>query len=528
MGLSRVIAVRFLPQMGTSSPTLADTLNQYHPRTGPSEENPGKGAAEQRVTLSCNRANFRCVNQRRIPGLLFHSIIFRPMDRFSTAVAALHTGLVVGLGLASLTLSPRAWSREDATGLTVCLFSDAGAGEPGAALARLQKYLEKDLPGKYVRVPGSGTDRDRAAIRAALGSSDVAVLFDQQEPLTAEGLELVRKFVAQGKGVVVLRSRAGTSEAWKKFQDEVLGVRYAGPLPKDARLTSISLYPHPVLTAETDRFETREDLLRATVKDDAVIIMEGEVGEFSVPMAWLRSYQGGRVFGLMPGEAALFQDPAYLKIVANGIRSVSGRSIPGARTSVQRTYMADAHPGAFAITFPGGPGVCYDPDHGGVAYVWAGDYVDARRWYTARHGAAMKEFAARYAGEVFYREDLTPALRSGGPTDSADWRYLGFQMRGDHPEFRYKVGGRIVTESLQATADGLGIVRRYTVGPGEGPLSVSIGRQDRTPATEDKASVTVDGAMMTENGDRVRFDPAGGGEFTVTIRRKGDRRSDRK
>ncbi len=63
----------------------------------------------------------------------------------------------------------------------------------------------------------------------------------------------------------------------------MLGVRYAGPLPRDARLTSLSLYPHSIFTAETDRFETREELLRATVKDDAVIIIEGEVGEFSVP-----------------------------------------------------------------------------------------------------------------------------------------------------------------------------------------------------------------------------------------------------
>ena len=101
-------------------------------------------------------------------------------------------------------------------------------------------------------------------------------------------------------------------------------------------------------------------------------------------MAWLRSFRRGRGFGLMPGEAALFHDPAYLKIVANAIRAGGGRAIPGARTGVQRTYMADAHPGAFAITFPGGPGVCYDPDHRGVAYVWTGDDVDARRWYTAR------------------------------------------------------------------------------------------------------------------------------------------------
>src|SRR5262249_31046081 len=155
--------------------------------------------------------------------------------------------------------------------------------------------------------------------------------------------------------------------------------------------------------------------------------------------------------------AGRFQEPAYLTLVANGIRYVAGRRIPGARTFVQRTYMAGAYPGAFAITFPGGPGVCYDPERGRVDYLWDGDFVDLRPGYTAKHGAAMTEFAARFAGEVFYREELAPAFRADGRQAPADLRFLGYRMTDGHPEFKYSVDGRLVTERLEATPDGLGI-----------------------------------------------------------------------
>lgn len=113
----------------------------------------------------------------------------------------------------------------------------------------------------------------------------------------------------------------------------------------------------------------------------------------------------------MPGEAALFHDPAYLKIVANAIRAGGGRAIPGARTGVQRTYMADAH-----------------PDHvsGRAGRVLRSRSPRSRLRLDGRrrgrpplvHGAAMKEFVARLSGEIFYREDLTPALRVGTSADA--------------------------------------------------------------------------------------------------------------
>lgn len=166
----------------------------------------------------------------------------------------------------------------------------------------------------------------------------------------------------------------------EKIQGEVLGVRYAGPLPRDARLTSLSLDPHPIFTAETDRFETREELLRATVKDDAVIIIEGEVGEFSVPDG-LASFVSERA-GLWPDAE---------------------RSGPFSRSGLFENR-GECHSGGRW------PGHSRRP-HGRTAHLYGGRPP-------LIHGAAMKEFVARLSGEIFYREDLTPALRVGTSADA--------------------------------------------------------------------------------------------------------------
>lgn len=227
---------------------------------------------------------------------------------------------------------------------------------------------------------------------------------------------MARGFVAPGQGArgapVTDRGFGGV----EKIQGEVRGVRCAGPLPRDARLTSLSLYPHPIFTAETDRFETREELLRATVKDDAAIIMEGEVGKFSVPMAWLRSYRRGRVFGLIPREAALFHDPAYLKIVANAIRAVRW-PVHSRRPHGRSAHLYGGRP----------PGRFRDHVSGRAGRVLRSRSRRSRLRLDGRrrgrpplvHGAAMKEFVARLSGEIFYREDLTPALRVGTSTPAA-------------------------------------------------------------------------------------------------------------
>src|SRR5690606_18398820 len=162
-------------------------------------------------------------------------------------------------------------------------------------------------------------------------------------------------------------------------------------------------------------------------------------------------------------------DASYLQIVANAVLWSSGRVIPHARPIVQRTFMPESHPGSFAITFPSGPGVCFDPVRGGINYIWAGDFVDLRpRWLT-KQGEPPRIF-----GQIFYRETAWQPLRLGAPTDEPEFRFRGYVLGAGGPEFHYQIDGREVFETLEANADGTGLTRRFRVGAGRGPLWIRI------------------------------------------------------
>src|SRR5690606_20771913 len=160
-----------------------------------------------------------------------------------------------------------------------------------------------------------------------------------------------------------------------------------------------SLYPHPIYGG-IGNFETTQPMPAwKNLAEDAQLIMEGTVGEDTVPLAWVRRGATGRMCHIVPAAPALFSDASYLQIVANAVLWSSGRVIPHARPIVQRTFMPESHPGSFAITFPSGPGVCFDPVRGGINYIWDGDFVDLRpRWLT-KQGEPPRIF-----GQVFYRE----------------------------------------------------------------------------------------------------------------------------
>ena len=166
-----------------------------------------------------------------------------------------------------------------------------------------------------------------------------------------------------------------------------------------------------------------------------------------------------------------------------------------------------AHPGAFAITFPEGVGVCLDPVRGGVNFAWDGDFVDLRpRWLT-KQGAP-----ARIFGSVFYSERAPRPLRAGAPGANSAWRFLGHGLRDGTPEFRYDVDGREITEALRALPDGTGFTRTLSVAAGKSPLWLTLEEQSN-------AEVIVEGA--SRDGNAVAFTSADAGSFRVTVRRRG-------
>jgi hypothetical protein len=341
---------------------------------------------------------------------------------------------------------------------------------------------------------------------AKLESAQGALIYRGPGALGAEAVAALREFRRAGKGAVVIAAEQAAWSAVPELWTEGIGATPGGPFAGGAPMTVINLFPHPIF-AGVARFETDRAMPAFSgLPDDAQLIMEGTVGEETTPLAWVRRREGLRWCHLVPGGAAVLVDPAYRRIVGHALLWALGRTIPGAPAIVQRTFMPDSHPGAIAITFPEGPGVCLDPVRGGINYVWDGDFVDLRpRWLT-KQGAP-----ARIFGGIFYQEKQWQPLRSGMPAGEPDFHFRGYSLKDDGPEFHYLIGGRSVSETIRAGREGVGIVRSFRVGAGQGPLWLTLEPQ---PGAE----IVLRG--LERDGDRGCFPAAGAGEFTIEIRRK--------
>ncbi len=316
-----------------------------------------------------------------------------------------------------------------------------------------------------------------------------------------------RTLLADGRPAVVLGAEPAAWNDAGGFITERIGAIRGAAFAGGAPLRVINLFAHPVLTG-VEAIESDEAVpVWTKLAEDAQLIVEGITGEETTPLAWVRNAGSGRIAHLVPTSPALLTSRDYLRIVTQALLWTARRPIPGARPVVQRTFMPESHPGAFAITFPEGVGVCLDPVRGGVNFAWDGDFVDLRpRWLT-KQGAP-----ARIFGSVFYSERAPRPLRAGAPGANSAWRFLGHGLRDGTPEFRYDVDGREITEALRALPDGTGFTRTLSVAAGKSPLWLTLEEQSN-------AEVIVEGA--SRDGNAVAFTSADAGSFRVTVRRRG-------
>jgi hypothetical protein len=419
-------------------------------------------------------------------------------------------------GLALAALSPLACTAQPAAAepLRVCVIAGAGTSPPETrrAIGGLSDFLEKGgLLKCSTQVMQDSADSDAAW--GALAASRVAVLWVSGCRLGDQGKSALQKFLEEGGGLVVVGAGGGCWSDWPQFEPDVLGARFGARFAGGLPMRVINLFPHPIFSG-VDHFDTAQSMLGCGLARDDQVIMEGTVGEETVPMGWVRRHLKSRVVCLQPGGAFILGDPQFRAMVSNGVLWAARQPVPRAITLIQRTSMADAFPGALAITFPGGPSLCFDTVRGGINYIWDGDFVDLHPWWTGRHGDPLRTFAARISGEVFYRDgSMSLALHVGSSSDPSVYHFRGYRLGKDgFPELLYSVGGTGVTEELRPVGDGAGVECTFHVEAGPRPLWMRL-------PTGSKAEVGVSGAVR--DGDFVRYDATGAGTFAVTFRGRG-------
>lgn len=179
-----------------------------------------------------------------------------------------------------------------------------------------------------------------------LDSADALLVSVRRKPLVKSELDRIRKFVASGKPVIGIRTashafapRKGETLAegvdmWEAFDKEILGCAYKGHHANNLKLsidyTPPSGTPHPILKDwPKGRTESSCSLYQSNpLAADAVVLLTGRAGPHPTePVAWVREKAAGRgrVFYTSLGHVDDFQQPAFVKLLKNGIDWATGK-----------------------------------------------------------------------------------------------------------------------------------------------------------------------------------------------------------
>ena len=193
-------------------------------------------------------------------------------------------------------------------------------------------------------------------------------------------------------------------------------------------------------------------------------------------------------------------------MVAAALVVFGARPVSAAELLIERTIMPEAAPSSFAIGFPNGVSMCYDPVRGGVDYAWAGGFVDIAP-VRPDMGKLIKPVTLR--GPVLYREQGAAPLRRGDPTRKPVVVFKGYRLHGEAIEFLYTVDGLAVREEVRARPQGDGLIRRFRI------EATADSRWWYLPGQTEGAVVKAATGEMEAGG--FRFDPAAARDFTLEI-----------
>jgi type 1 glutamine amidotransferase/nicotinamidase-related amidase len=232
------------------------------------------------------------------------------------------------LALAFLPLAGVSLSAAEDGPLTVCLVSGSAEYDSDTSLAAFQKYLEANYPARCVLLKAKGFD-DLPGLEA-LDDCDIALFFTRRLTIDGEQLERIKQYVASGKPIVAVRTASHGFQKWLEFDQLVLGGNYQNHLSNHLT-TRATVVPaakgHPVLDG-IGMIASRGSLYKNTpLSKDVQVLMVGVTPEGKEPVAWVREYNGARVFYTSLGAQGDFENATYLRLLANALFWAARRAV---------------------------------------------------------------------------------------------------------------------------------------------------------------------------------------------------------
>ena len=195
--------------------------------------------------------------------------------------------------------------------------------------------------------------------------ADVLLISVRRRPIPANQLALIRKYVAAGKPVVGIRTASHAFHlrdaqpeglaAWPEIDRDLIGGNYQGHTANSSKgiIRPLTDVKHPILTGiPAGEFTSGGTLyLNTPLNPNATELMRGRVEgiQQQEPVAWtFNRNDGGRTFYTSLGHKDDFEQPAFQRLLLNGIYWAAGLDIPPAD---QKTSAAPA--GKRVLAVPG-------------------------------------------------------------------------------------------------------------------------------------------------------------------------------
>jgi putative heme-binding domain-containing protein len=204
--------------------------------------------------------------------------------------------------------------------LNVCLISGAVEYDSDKSLAALQEYLEKNYNIRCTRAFRKADD-DLPGLEN-LENCDVILLFARRLTIKGEQLERIKKYCTSGKPIVAVRTASHAFQNWLALDKEVFGGDYQNHY-SDKLKTKVKIAEkakdHPIL-AGFKPFESAGSLYKNPhVAKDVEVLLIGDNGEHTEPIAWTRTHKGGRIFYTSLGHQKDFEDENFKRMLVNAL-----------------------------------------------------------------------------------------------------------------------------------------------------------------------------------------------------------------
>jgi len=150
---------------------------------------------------------------------------------------------------------------------------------------------------------------------------DCLILFGHPEALSAKALERIHDYWQCGGSLAAVRIADFALHGNARFADELFGGEYYYEhLLQPAKISLLHHAGHHPLLRGVQPFVSRGGLHRYDLPlTEATPILFGSASGDTLPVAWVRSRLGRRVFATTLGSPADFRHPCFLRLLANAV-----------------------------------------------------------------------------------------------------------------------------------------------------------------------------------------------------------------